>query len=136
MIVLDTNIVLDIFVFDDPASLPLRRALQDRRLRWLATRAMRDELQRVLAYPQIMPRLALCQRSADDVLAQFDAHAQLTPEAAKAALTCSDADDQKFIDLAVAHRATLLSKDGAVLRMAKRLSALGVQVQSAIETLV
>ena len=133
MIVLDTNIVLDIFVFDDPASLPLKSALQDRRLRWLATQAMRDELQRVLAYPQIMPRLALCRRSADEVLAQFDRHAQLMPPASKAPVSCSDADDQKFIDLAVAYSAKLVSKDGAVLAMAKRLSALGVQVQSAIE---
>jgi hypothetical protein len=29
----------------------------------------------------------------------------------KASLTCGDADDQKFIDLIVAHQALLLSKD-------------------------
>jgi putative PIN family toxin of toxin-antitoxin system len=130
MIVLDTNIVLDIFVFNDPASLPLRQALQQGRLRWLATQAMRDELERVLAYPQIVPHLACSQINAADVLAQFDRHAQLTPDAPKAAVTCSDADDQKFIDLAVAYRATLLSKDRAPLRMKKRLAALGVCVQS------
>jgi predicted nucleic acid-binding protein len=47
-------------------------------------------------------------------------------------VTCSDADDQIFIDLAVAHQAVLLSKDQAVLSMQKRLSALGVQAKSAI----
>ena len=31
-------------------------------------------------------------------------------------LRCSDPDDQKFIDLAVAHRCTLVSKDREVLR--------------------
>jgi putative PIN family toxin of toxin-antitoxin system len=133
MIVLDTNIVLDVVVFNDPASAPLKRALQERQLRWIATQAMRDELARVLAYPQILARLALYQIDAAEVLALFDRHAQLMPAPAKAAVTCADADDQKFIDLAVAHRATLLSKDRAVLDMAKRLSALAVTVQAALD---
>ena len=50
----------------------------------------------------------------------------------KAGVTCADPDDQKFIDLAVVHRATLLSKDRAVLCMAKRLHAQGVRVASAL----
>jgi putative PIN family toxin of toxin-antitoxin system len=129
--VLDTNIVLDIFVFNDPASQPLKQALEGGQVRWLATQGMRDELERVLAYPQIVPRLAFYQLDAADVLAQFDRHAQLVPAAPKATVTCSDADDQPFIDLAVTHRATLLSKDRAVLCMAKRLSALGVRAQTA-----
>lgn len=132
MIVLDTNIVLDLFVFNDPASQPLKQALLGGQVRWLATQAMRDELERVLAYPQIVPRLAFYQLKPGDVLAQFDRHAQLTPDAPKATVTCRDADDQPFIDLAVSHCATLLSKDRAVLCMKKRLSALGVRVQSAI----
>jgi predicted nucleic acid-binding protein len=41
---------------------------------------------------------------------------------------CRDPDDQMFIDLAVAHRAVLLSKDALVLRLAKRLLPLGVVV--------
>lgn len=133
MIVLDTNIVLDLFVFSDPATQPLKQALLSKQLRWLATPAMRDELERVLAYPQIMPRLAFYQLAAADVLAQFDQHAHLRHAAPKAGATCSDPDDQIFIDLAVAHQATLLSKDRAVLCMAKRLAALGVIAQSAID---
>jgi predicted nucleic acid-binding protein len=80
----------------------------------------------VLAYPNIVPRLAHYQHTAQDVLAQFDALAALYPVAAKADVTCKDADDQKFIDLAVAHGAALLSKDRAVLCMDKRMRALGV----------
>ena len=53
--------------------------------------------------------------------------------APKASVTCSDPDDQKFIDLAVAHQATLLSKDNAVLCMAKRLLALDVRAHTAIQ---
>jgi predicted nucleic acid-binding protein len=53
--------------------------------------------------------------------------------APKAPVTCKDADDQQFIDLAVAHKTPLLSKDHAVLCMKKRLLALDVQAQTAIE---
>jgi putative PIN family toxin of toxin-antitoxin system len=131
-IVLDTNIVLDVFVFNDAAALPLKKALQAGDLDWLATQPMRDELARVLAYPQIVPRLAFYQLSADDVLAAFDRHARLQEVASKAGVTCSDPDDQKFIDLAVASQALLLSKDRAVISMAKRLLVHGVRAQAAI----
>lgn len=132
-VVLDTNIVLDLFVFNDPAAQPVHAALQHGTLRWIATRPMRDELERVLAYPQIAKSLLHHQVSPLQVLAQFDAQAHLEPVAAKASVTCKDPDDQKFIDLAVAHRAQLLSKDHAVLCMAKRLLALGVLAQAAIK---
>jgi putative PIN family toxin of toxin-antitoxin system len=132
MIVIDTNIVLDLFVFDDPATQPLQQALATQQLRWLATPAMRVELARVLGYKQIVPRLAYYQRTAADVLAQFDRYVQPTAAAPKAGVTCADPDDQQFIDLAVAHQALLLSKDQAVLCLRKRLLALGVQVCTAL----
>ena len=131
-LVLDTNIVLDLFVFNDAASAPLKTALEARELDWLATPPMRDELARVLAYPQIIPRLKFYQLTAEDVLAAFDKHTRIVEIAAKAAVTCSDADDQKFIDLAVAHLALLLSKDQHVLSMRKRLLAQGIRAQAAI----
>lgn len=134
--VLDTNIVLDVFVFNDAAALPLRQALDAGQLDWVATQAMRDELARVLAYPQIVVRLNFYKVAADDVLARFDQHVRLTDAPAKAPVTCSDADDQIFIDLAVAHKAWLLSKDQAVLCMKKRLLALDVRAQSAINSVV
>ncbi len=127
LVVLDTNIVLDAFVFSDAAALPLRAGLESGSLQWIATADMRAELARVLGYPQIVPRLAFYQLSADDVLAAFDRHAQAVEAAPKAPVTCSDPDDQKFIDLAVAHYCPLLSKDRAVLDMRKRLLALGVR---------
>jgi putative PIN family toxin of toxin-antitoxin system len=131
-VVLDTNIVLDVFVFNDALAQPLKKALEAGELDWLATQAMRDELERVLAYPQIIPRLAFYELSAADVLAAFDQHARLTEAAAKAGVTCSDPDDQKFIDLAVAGKALLLSKDQHVLSMKKRLLAQGIRAQAAI----
>ena len=127
-LVLDTNVVLDLFVYEDPATVPLREQLADAQTRWLATPVMREELRRVLAYPQVVKRLEARQLGAEAVLARFDARAQLTDIAPKAPYTCKDADDQQFIDLAVVHGATLLSKDKAVLCMGKRLARLGVAV--------
>ena len=131
-LVLDTNILLDVWVFGDAAAAPLISGLPQGQWRWLATAPMREELARVLAYPQIVKSLTHHQILAQTVLDQFDAHAQLVAIAPKASVTCKDPDDQKFIDLAVAHRATLLSKDHAVLSMAKRLMAQGVLAQVAI----
>lgn len=134
-LVLDTNIVLDVFVFADEAARPLRAALDDGRVQWVATAAMRDELARVLAYPQIVPRLAFYGLQAGDVLAGFDRHAVVVEAPAKAPVTCSDPDDQIFIDLAVARQALLLSKDRAVLSMKKRLAAWSVRAQPTADML-
>ncbi|HPH15007.1 MAG TPA: putative toxin-antitoxin system toxin component, PIN family [Burkholderiaceae bacterium] len=131
-VVIDTNILMDAFIFNDPAAQPLKQALASGKLHWLATQPMRDELQRVLGYKKVIPRLAFYQLSPTDVMVQFDQHAQLVPVAPKAPVTCRDADDQKFIDLAVAHKAMLLSKDNAVLCMSKRLLALDVIARVAI----
>jgi predicted nucleic acid-binding protein len=75
--------------------------------------------------------MAYYQVTASHVLAQFDGQATLVDTAPKASVTCRDADDQKFIDLAVAHQALLLSKDQAVLCMRKRLLQFSVTTQSA-----
>lgn len=130
-LVLDTNVVLDLFIYEDPATVPLRTVLAEPQTRWLATAVMREELRRVLAYPQVLKRMAARDLAADAVLAAFDARVQIVDLAPKAPYTCKDRDDQQFIDLAVAHRAALVSKDKAVLCMAKRLATLGVRVSRA-----
>ena len=58
-LVIDTNIVLDMWVFDDPRSRPLNEALQSGGLRWLASAEMREELLRVLGYPHLVQRMVL-----------------------------------------------------------------------------
>jgi len=131
--VLDTNIVLDLLLFKDPATQPLKLAVASHKIQWLTTQAMRDELQRVLSYPKIMARLAVTELDAPSVLQQFDTQALLVDVAPKASVTCRDPDDQKFIDLAVLHKAILLSKDRAVLCMKKRLLALSVRSQTTLD---
>lgn len=125
-VVLDTNIVLDLWVFDNPDRTLLRRAVEQAQVRWLATAPMRDELARVLDYPHIAKRLQAAGLAAHTVLAQFDTYAQRLPDAPKAPYVCKDPDDQCFIDLAVQHRATLWSKDAQVLCMKNRLARCGV----------
>jgi len=129
-LVLDTNVVLDLLVFGDAAARPVKQGLETGALRWLATAAMREELARVLDYPKLAPRVAFHRGGAAAVLQDFDRHAALVPAPAKAGVTCGDPDDQKFIDLAVAHRCPLVSKDFEVLRMKKRLAQLDVLATS------
>ena len=129
-IVLDTNIVLDVFMFNDATAETIHQAFAANTLKWLATLAMRDELARVLAYPKIMQRLSFHHLTLDAVLQKFDQHTQLVDAAPKASLTCKDADDQKFIDLAVQHHALLISKDQHILSMQKRLLAHGARAQA------
>ena len=127
-VVLDTNVVLDLLLFADPSTEALQTALAGGPWCWLATLPMRGELARVLGYPALaapMARRGLC---ADRVLARFDRCSMLQPVASAAAVRCSDPADQCFVDLAVAHRALLLSKDKAVLRLRRRLAPLAVVV--------
>jgi len=128
-VVIDTNIVLDLLLFRDPSTAALAQALAQGSLIWYATTGMRDELQRVLTYPAMQPWLARADRdAAPGVLAQFDQLSQVHAEVPTGPPRCSDPDDQKFIDLALALQALLLSKDQAVLRLRRALAARAVTV--------
>ena len=131
-VVVDTNVALDLLIFSDPRTGPLRTLLAQGRLAWIATQVMRDELERVLAYPHIAARMDFYRVDAVQVLAAFDAHATLVDIAPRVTHVCKDADDQKFIDLAAAHRAILLSKDKAVICMRKRLLTLDAHVATVL----
>lgn len=128
-LVVDTNVVLDLLVFSDPSTRMLSDALAAGQLDWLATVSMRLELQRVLHYPAVRAALVARGLQGADVLARFDRSCAMRPIAPGCGVLCRDPDDQPFIDLAVAHRATLLSKDKQVLRLHRRLATLGVVVQ-------
>jgi putative PIN family toxin of toxin-antitoxin system len=132
LLVLDTNVVLDLLVFGDPQIQPLQAALALGQLKWLATPAMRDELERVLDYVHIASRLASSGLQATDVLRDFDRQARVVEAPATVPVTCRDPDDQKFIDLAVRHECLLLSKDAAVLALANKLAPLRVRVVAAM----
>lgn len=129
-LVLDTNILLDLWVFEDPRTEALQAQLESQSLPWLATPAMRDEFERVLSYPHLAKRQAMRELTPQILLARFDQWHTPASAASRAPWVCKDPDDQPFIDLACAHQAHLLSKDFEVLRMAKRLLKSGVTVSS------
>ncbi len=129
-VVLDTNIVLDIFLFRDPRVVAVKDALVSGQLRWIATQRMRDELARVLAYTHIERWMFHHGRDAAGVLAEVDPLWHAVPDApsAPSSLRCRDKDDQIFIDLVLSQGTVLLSKDREVLRLKRPLLARGVTV--------
>ena len=129
VLVLDTNVVLDLLLFRDRSCASLVAALQARQLTWICTEAMRAELASVLPRTQFKR----WQPDTEQILRAFDECAVQLPAApsydAAAALRCRDADDQKFIDLACAAGARwLLTRDRALLDLAKGARILGVGV--------
>ncbi|AKJ31604.1 putative toxin-antitoxin system toxin component, PIN family [Caldimonas brevitalea] len=125
-VVIDTNVLLDWLVFDDPDARLVAKAVLTSQVEWVATAAMREEMERVLTYQWI----ALRQPDHPGIAAAWADWAQLHPAPPpRAPMRCGDSDDQKFIDLAVAVQAQwLLTKDRELLKLAKRASRQGVQV--------
>ncbi|MET0402089.1 MAG: putative toxin-antitoxin system toxin component, PIN family [Cystobacter sp.] len=123
-LVLDTNVVLDLFVFRDPLLQPLVQRLEAGTVSaWVDEHTLR-ELEYVLAYPQF--RLDAAARGA--VLARYQGLSRRVAEPAEAEASpvsplprCRDRDDQKFLELAARSGARwLVSKDKRVLSMADR----------------
>lgn len=127
-VVIDTNIALDLWIFNDPRTECLRQALHEGAVQWIATAPMREEFKRVLAYTHIDLRLQRLGLELGEVLDRFDALVNLMDEAPGAVYRCKDPDDQKFIDLAVQYQTPLISKDKCVLTMKNRLLRLNVSV--------
>jgi predicted nucleic acid-binding protein len=127
-VVLDTNVVLDWLVFRNAACRPLQAAVEHGRVRWLASPAMRDELAHVLKRG-LGPRWRVDDASWQ---AAWDRHAvpMAGPSAAPAHWPrCTDPDDQKFIELAIATSARwLVTRDRALLKLARRSRVYGVEV--------
>ena len=117
LIVLDTNVVLDILHFDDTLSRPLRGALETGKLRGAVSEATFGEWTRVLAYPAF--RLAAARQA--ELAAMYRAWCEFfTPPAVTGVARCRDRDDQKFLDLAAGLQIPLVSKDRAVLKLRRR----------------
>ena len=131
--VLDTNVVLDWLVFEEPSGLALGQAILREELHWLVTPAMQAELLAVLARLHSHPPLQRWRDREAPALAMLATWARAVPAPdplpTDRQARCSDPDDQIFIDLAVARGVPwLLSRDRAVLRLARRLRPWGVAV--------
>ena len=111
LLVIDTNIWLDLLAFRDPSVERLRAALH--RFDCIASPTMRSELQAVLG----RSRFGLDAGQQNGALAAFDAIARSVAEAPDCRLACSDPDDRVFLDVAVGLGARwLLSRDKALLK--------------------
>ena len=126
--VVDTQVVLDWLVFRDAAARPLLQAMLEGRLRWLATPAMRTELEHMLRHPA----LARWGHRPELAIAFFECHATLHGDPVPASnqpLRCSDPDDQIFIDAALAHHATwLVTRDRALLKLRRKAIVHGLRI--------
>jgi putative PIN family toxin of toxin-antitoxin system len=120
--VLDSNVWIDILVFDDPITRPICAALEAGTLQALIDARCLKELTYVLDYPQF-ERFAVNKSEALETLARLSQFVAPEPPPAEAPPLpkCRDRDDQKFLELAHASQADwLVSKDRAVLQLAKR----------------
>lgn len=137
-VVLDTNVVLDLWCFRQPTVMTLARALEAGALLAVGTPAMRAELAHVLdraARGQALGRRwsgEAMRRAMTPVLCTWDrlVHCVEPPSTlAGSAPICSDPQDQPFVDLSLAHRVrALLTRDRALLRLTRALNARGVTV--------
>ena len=124
-IVLDTNVCLDLFVFKDPRWASLLAAIENGAVEAVTRADCRDEYLIVLHYKH----LPLDDDSRPLSAARFDALIKVVapPESGVRLPVCTDKDDQKFLELARDARAdTLITKDKALLKLAKRLSKAGM----------
>ncbi|MCA8382737.1 putative toxin-antitoxin system toxin component, PIN family [Burkholderia cenocepacia] len=121
-VVLDSNVWIDILVFDDPATRPIRAALEHGTLAAVIDGRCLTELEYVLDYPQFQSR-AIDKAAALATVARLASLVEPPPIDADAPPLpkCKDRDDQKFLELARAAQADwLVSKDCALLKLAKR----------------
>ena len=117
-LVLDTNVVLDLFHWGNIDAAPIMAALEAGHIECLADRRTLDELQRVLTYPQ----LKLTPAMAVDRYQRYARLVQLVEAGDAPPLPrCKDRDDQMFLELAARSSADLLvSKDKALLKLRGR----------------
>lgn len=123
-LVLDTHIWLDWLAFGDPSVAPLKAAVAEGRAEVYMDAACEAELARVLGYPiaRKVPEEWLQAARLAEARRLVRPPGRQLAEAERAALPrCSDRDDQKFLELALAAEAhALVTRDRALLELARR----------------
>lgn len=118
-VVLDTNILLDIFVFNDERSANLKQAIIAKDVQFVASQKTLAEFTEVIS----RPLFKLDDQTQAAIFQQWQSATQFYDDSALASAPwkCQDADDQIFLDLAYQLRpAILISKDNALLQIANR----------------
>lgn len=124
-LVLDTNIVLDLFYWRDARVQGLMQALSSKTLYALVSLETLAELTDVLMR-------APFDRSEDqtrDILTAYLAlSCQVSDTDRASRVRCKDVDDQKFLDLAAKRVCPLITRDKHLLKIAKKMRRLGVRI--------
>jgi uncharacterized protein len=123
-LVLDTQVWLDWLVFDDAAIAPLRAALAEERAEIYIDAACEAKLERALGYrvgKKVPDKWLQDARLGEARRVAKSWPVRLTDEERAALPRCSDADDQKFLELALAANAdALVTRDAALLSIGRR----------------
>ncbi|MBU3724742.1 MAG: putative toxin-antitoxin system toxin component, PIN family [Burkholderiaceae bacterium] len=130
--VLDTNVLLDLYVFEDPRTVLLKQAIEINTLDCLTCDQAIVELTDVLA----REKFRLCTQRQQEILLHWRAASRVVAatEILAAPWRCKDKADQIFLDLAWTHRpCALISKDLQVLRFAKRAFKEGVVISETFQ---
>lgn len=122
-LVLDTNVCLDLIVFADPRVAALGAALRAGEAAAVTREDCRDEWRRVLRYPSLKldhDARTRCEAEFDARVVRVDAATPLERPGVRLP-RCADADDQKFLELALqAGAIALLTRDAGLLALAGR----------------
>jgi len=126
VVVLDTNVCLDLFVFHDPRWAQIVAGLQNGTLRAVTGTACRAEWLAVLQYTH----LPVTDANRPDIILAFDELISCSdPESTLNVKlpVCTDPDDQKFMEHARDSKvAFLITKDKALLKCAKKVAQSGL----------
>ena len=128
-VVLDTNILLDIFVFNDERAVNLKQAIVDGGIPAVASQKTIFEFADVIS----RPLFKLDEATQAAILAQWQSIAQQHDDSDLVTVPwkCQDPDDQIFLDLAYQLRpAILISKDNALLHIASRAAQEDILITS------
>ena len=124
-LVIDTNVLLDLFVFVDPRVAALCDDITKKRCPVFFCREMLDEFRDVLGRTQF----GLSEEDQKNILRYWQDLGTLASIEHSAPVRCSDPDDQIFIDLAFQVRpATLYSKDLALIDLRSNLRDLEIEL--------
>ena len=118
-VIFDTNVLLDLFVFNDVKAIHLKAALLDQKLIGYANSQTLDEFAEVISRPVF----ALDEAVQSAILSQWQGLVRVVevPRLSTALWLCQDPDDQVFVDLAYHLKPCILfSKDLELLKMASR----------------
>lgn len=124
-VVLDTNVLVSLYVFADSRFAPLRDCIENRQWCAISSGACLDEFERVLAYPQF-DLTCSAQQAAYSHYVQYVTLVPALPAVEKATHTstlphCTDPDDQKILEAARDGSADwLVTSDKALLVLARR----------------